>query len=155
MYTAYRGATCGDAARRFRCVRAAKVLVLPHVLGLKALSFLLALALASPAAAQDLQGCCPEMPEPMLVGGLDSLQVHLVYPSEAAEAGVEGRVLVKLLVGSTGEGSELKVVRSPGPRLNDEALRVASKARFEWPEGTPERWRRIWCLIPVLFRLSP
>ncbi|GAB5535232.1 MAG: hypothetical protein Rubg2KO_14810 [Rubricoccaceae bacterium] len=46
------------------------------------------------------------------------------------ESALEGRVFVQFIVQPDGQPTDLRVVRSPDSRLNDEALRVAGTARF-------------------------
>lgn len=53
-----------------------------------------------------------------------------VYPPEAQAAGIEGAVVVDLLIGETGDVTDARVVRSV-PLLDDEALRTARSWHFK------------------------
>jgi periplasmic protein TonB len=91
-----------------------------------------------------------EMPE--LIGGLPGLQRQINYPEIAKRAGVEGRVIVEFIVDENGDVVEPRVVRGPGAGLDEEALRVVSRAKFQ-----PGRQRgqavRVRMTLPITFRL--
>ena len=54
-----------------------------------------------------------------------------VYPSAARRAGVEGRVLLEILVGSSGRVESVRVAESSGHQsLDQSALRSVSRWRF-------------------------
>ena len=91
--------------------------------------------------------------QPELIGSRDSLIVQLRYPAEALADSVEGRVFVQMLVGEDGHPREAVVTRSPDERLNAEALRFASLARFRWPDYVPVEKREIRWTIPITFSI--
>jgi TonB family protein len=68
---------------------------------------------------------------PVLVGGRDVLQSRLRYPALAIEAGVEGRVSVRMAVDETGKMLNPTVIKALGYGCDDEVLRVIRGARFE------------------------
>lgn len=49
---------------------------------------------------------------------------NLVYPANAAENGIEGRVVVQFVVTKTGSIGQVEIVRSADPELDREAVRV-------------------------------
>ena len=49
---------------------------------------------------------------------------HLKYPTEAQENNIQGRVTVQFIVETDGSISNVRVVRSAHPLLNEEAVRV-------------------------------
>ena len=95
--------------------------------------------------------------KPSFPGGQSELsrwfKEHLTYPAEAIEAGVTGRVLVGFLVDKSGKISDVHIIESVHPALDDEAMRVV-KAMPTWEpgqvNGEPVNVRYN---IPVVFKL--
>lgn len=92
-----------------------------------------------------------EMPE--LKGGIAGLQQEITYPEEAAENGVEGRVIVQFEVTKTGDVENARVLRGVSETLDEEALRVVRDAQFEpgRQQGEPVR---VKMSLPITFRLG-
>jgi TonB family protein len=92
-----------------------------------------------------------EMPE--MIGGLASIQRHIIYPEGARADSVEGRVHVEFVVGSDGVVRDMRVVQSPDERLSQAALDAMQHARF-----TPGRQRGVAVpvrlTLPITFRLN-
>lgn len=82
------------------------------------------------------------------------LNEHVLYPAMAQENGVEGRVIVQFVVGRDGSVSDVKVVRSVDPSLDQEALRVV-RAMPRWIPGKQDG-KSVNCkfTLPVTFRLQ-
>jgi protein TonB len=76
------------------------------------------------------------------------------YPRQAAIAGVEGTVLLKVLVDETGQPVDVAVERSSGDRRLDRAARdqVLQRWRFH-PAQRGGRAIAAYALVPVEFRL--
>ena len=89
---------------------------------------------------------------PDLVGGLERLQASVRYPAAARSAGVEGRVVVEVVVGEDGAPTGAAVVRSVSPELDAEAVRATLSAEYTagTTAGRPVT-RRL--TLPVTFRL--
>ena len=51
---------------------------------------------------------------------------HFSYPQDAQDNGIQGLVIVKLIVNTDGSVSDLEIVRSVYPSIDEEALRVMS-----------------------------
>jgi TonB family protein len=84
----------------------------------------------------------------------DFLSRKLRYPADAREAGKEGRVMVKVVVGSQGELSDFEVLRSVHPSLDAEAIRVI-KLMPRWKPATlDDEHVNVYYTIPVNFRLE-
>ncbi len=94
--------------------------------------------------ASDLGG---NEPGPVLVA-----MPRPVYPKPAIEAGVEGTVYVKVLVGTDGQVSEAHVVGDGIPVLNGAAVAAASQARFQ---AATENGQPIaaWVQMPLRFSI--
>jgi periplasmic protein TonB len=90
--------------------------------------------------------------EPVLIGGLASIQQNIRYPEMARRIGLEGRVFVQFIVDDQGNVVDPVVIRGLGGGLDEEALRAVSEAKF-----TPGRQRgqpvHVRMSIPITFRL--
>jgi protein TonB len=76
------------------------------------------------------------------------------YPELARQAGIEGQTVVKALLDIDGSIIEVKVLKSSGSQMLDEAaLSAARKARFT-PAKQRDRFVRVWISIPIRFRLA-
>ena len=75
---------------------------------------------------------------PQFPGGSDALCDFLTkntkYPAEAEEIGVEGRVILSILIGKDGSIEKINVLRSADPLLTKEAVRVV-KLMPKWIPG--------------------
>jgi periplasmic protein TonB len=92
-----------------------------------------------------------EMPE--IVGGTARLYELVRYPEMARLAGLEGLVVVQVVVETDGRPSNPLILRSAGPGLDEAALEAVMKLVF-----TPGKQRnepvRVRFQVPVRFRLS-
>ncbi|MEX1212447.1 MAG: M56 family metallopeptidase [Balneolaceae bacterium] len=90
---------------------------------------------------------------PELIGGLGDLQAKVVYPEQAREAGVEGRVYVQFVVNETGDVESPRVIRGIGSGADEEALRVVREAKFEpgKQRGEPVN---VQYSLPIVFELG-
>lgn len=79
---------------------------------------------------------------------------HLVYPTLAAENGIQGQVVVKFVVKADGSVGDVIVVRSKDPDLDKEAVRVIKTL----PKFIPGRMNgqavSVWFTLPVRFKLQ-
>lgn len=75
-----------------------------------------------------------------------------VYPSVAMSAGVEGTVIVRVLVGKDGRVEDALIVEGI-PMLNEAALVCARTAVFQ-PALLQNKPIEVWVLMPVVFRLN-
>jgi TonB family protein len=100
--------------------------------------------IATQDAAETLD---PSDPGPVLVA-----MRRPVYPREAIAAGVEGTVVVKVLVGEDGQVLNIVVVGDGIPALNGAAVAAASEAHFlpAVAEGHPIA---AWLQIPLRFSI--
>lgn len=82
------------------------------------------------------------------------LNKHIVYPTLAAENGIQGQVVVKFVVKSDGSIGEVVVARSKDPDLDREAVRVVKSL----PNFIPGRMNgqpvNVWFTLPVRFKLQ-
>lgn len=79
---------------------------------------------------------------------------NIVYPSAAAEEGIQGKVIVQFVVGKDGSIGQVKVVRGRHPALDKEAVRVV-KAMPKWVPGRNNGQPvKVTYTLPVTFKLQ-
>lgn len=82
------------------------------------------------------------------------LSANLVYPAEAQEEGVSGKVIVSFIVEKDGSLSNVQVVRGKHPALDKEAVR-AVKAMPKWnPAINNGTFVRVTYMLPISFKLQ-
>ncbi len=78
---------------------------------------------------------------------------RLVYPEEAKENGVQGRVTLQFTIESDGRVTKVKVLRGCDPALDAEAVRVV-KTSPKWKPGrTGDKAVPVTMTFPVIFQL--
>ncbi len=82
----------------------------------------------------------------------EKLKRSVVYPEIARRAGIEGKVVVRVLVGSNGEIRRTLIEYSDSELLNDSAVQAIKKATFTpgIQNGQPIT---CWVSIPITFQL--
>ena len=99
-----------------------------------------------------------EMPE--FPGGMGEcmkwLGQNIKYPAEAIEKGIQGRVIIQMVVTKEGDIAEAKVVRGVDPLLDAEALRVINiNSMPKWKPGKQKGEAvNVKYTIPVMFKLT-
>lgn len=91
-----------------------------------------------------------EMPE--IDGGTARLYELVEYPEIARQAGMEGLVVVQVVVEPDGRGTDPLVMRSAGGALDEAALKAVRQLRFK-PGKQRGKAVRVKYAIPVRFRL--
>ena len=82
------------------------------------------------------------------------LSKNLVYPEQAAEMGIQGKVIVRFVVEKDGSVTQATVVKGIDPALDKEALRVI-QTMPKWKPGMQQgRAVRVRCTQPVQFKLQ-
>ena len=85
---------------------------------------------------------------------LDFIEKNIRYPEVARKNGIQGRVIVGVVIDKDGSVTNLTVLRSIDPYLDKEALRVI-KLMPKWKPGTQEgKALKVKYTIPVSFRLA-
>lgn len=95
---------------------------------------------------------------PVFPGGMNAmwqfLAANLHYPAVCEENGIQGRVLIQFIVEKDGSFSNMKVVKSVDPALDNEALRIAKSM----PKWTPGKLKgelvRVKYTMPISFKLQ-
>lgn len=82
------------------------------------------------------------------------LSKNLVYPEQAAEMGIQGKVIVRFVVEKDGSVTQATVVKGIDPALDKETLRVI-QTMPKWKPGMQQgRAVRVRCTQPVQFKLQ-
>jgi protein TonB len=97
-----------------------------------------------------------EMPE--FPGGIPALMKfiseNLVYPQEAVNTNIQGKVFLKFVVNPDGSTGRIEITRGVDPLLDNEAARVVSML----PKFKPGKQRgvavHVWYTLPVSFKLE-
>ena len=95
---------------------------------------------------------------PVFPGGeqalMDYVSKNVVYPKEAQEKGISGRVFVGFIVEKDGSVSDVKVLRGIGGGCDEEAVRVISGLP-KWKPGKQEgKPVRVSYQMPINFKLQ-
>ena len=117
---------------------------------------------SQPAKAQEIPDSTKQevpiidIPEilPVFPGGDEARQKFLMdntlYPKEAEEKGIEGRVIVSFVVEIDGSISNVKVIHGVHPLLDEEAIRI-TKQMPNWEPGK-QRGEPIRCRFNMPFK---
>lgn len=79
-------------------------------------------------------------------------RVNPVYPELAKKAGIEGTVVVKVLVNTKGDVEKVEILKSH-PLLDEAAVTAAKQFKFK-PGKQRDRFVKVWVSIPFNFRLK-
>ena len=93
-----------------------------------------------------------EDPEP--IGGYGALGKNVIYPEIAREAGIQGIVIVKTLIGKDGTVRATEIFKGIPKTGLDEAAMNAVKMTAWKPAYQRDKPVPVWVNIPIIFRLS-
>ncbi|MCL1938852.1 MAG: TonB family protein [Candidatus Azobacteroides sp.] len=82
------------------------------------------------------------------------LQENISYPVPAAEQGIQGRVILRFVVGPDGSVGNVEVQRSLDPTCDKEAVRVVKKMPKWIPGKQNGNAVYVYYTLPVLFKLQ-
>ena len=92
--------------------------------------------------------------QPTFKGNVQAwLTSHLNYPASAADNNIQGKVVVKFVVGRDGSVSRAEVVRGVDPALDREALRVVNSMPKWNPGMNNGQPANVWFQLPITFKL--
>lgn len=92
--------------------------------------------------------------QPRPIGGIEAIQSKIKYPEIARKAGIQGQVVIHVLVDEKGIPSELKILRSAGhEELDEAAIEAVKKTRFT-PAIHEGKAVKFWMAIPIKFQLA-
>lgn len=90
---------------------------------------------------------------PEIIGGLQKLYELVEYPALARKSGLEGTVVVQIVVNADGTPSDPTIARGVHKVLDDAAIEGVMQLRFE-PAMQRSRPVRVYMTLPVRFRLN-
>ncbi len=82
------------------------------------------------------------------------LSENLVYPKEAQDKGISGRVIVTFVVEEDGSLSDVQVAKSASPILDAEAVRVVRSMPKWKPAEDKGKKIAVRASLPVSFKLQ-
>ena len=89
---------------------------------------------------------------PDIAGGMGAYYIHIDYPEEAIDQGIEGRLVLAFVVEPDGKPTEIVVLRPLHPLCDSAAVDALRKTRFI-PGKQNGRVVRVRMRLPVRFRL--
>ncbi|MBE6332947.1 MAG: energy transducer TonB [Bacteroidales bacterium] len=99
---------------------------------------------------------CDQMPQ--FNGGdvalMDFIRTSISYPKDAAEQGLQGRVVLRFIIEKDGTISNSEVLKSASLSLDTEALRVVNSMPQWIPGKHKGKVVRVRYVLPVTFRLQ-
>ena len=81
------------------------------------------------------------------------LSEHIIYPAQAAEEGVSGRVIVNFIISKSGVVENVKVVRGQHPELDKEAVRLVESMPRWMPARNNGSPVKVNYTLPIAFKL--
>jgi len=89
---------------------------------------------------------------PGITGGIGAYYIHIEYPEEAKDKGIEGRLMLLFVVEPDGSTSDIEILQPLHPLCDSAAVQALRKTSFipGQQNGKPVRVRM---RLPVLFRL--
>ena len=96
----------------------------------------------------------PEFKGGDLMNFVKYINQNLNYPAIAAENGIEGKVIIRFVVGKNGKVKDVALLRGSDPALDKEALRVVA-ASPDWKPGKQRGVPVNVCFtVPINFKLQ-
>lgn len=89
---------------------------------------------------------------PQMIGGMGALNAELEYPDVARRAGIDGTVVVQVIVDENGNPTQPQILRAVHDALDREAIRAVMEMRFT-PGKQRNRPVQVRTNVPVRFRL--
>ncbi|RMD94099.1 MAG: M56 family peptidase [Calditrichaeota bacterium] len=93
---------------------------------------------------------------PKPTGGFKAIQSNLKYPEKAKNAGVEGSVILHVLIDEQGQVVDVRILKSIDDGkygLNEAAIQAVKSAKWQ-PAKLKGKPVKVWVSIPVLFSLN-
>lgn len=106
---------------------------------------------ASNASRVDTSSCGKDTIEPTFA--YDELQSRVVYPEDARQAGIRGRVIVRVLVDDSGTPIAHSILESAHALLTEAAIEALMNTRFV-PAQRDGKSVTCWVYVPVTFKLD-
>ncbi len=109
----------------------------------------------TPKPEDDVPMFVPYDEPPEIIGGMAALRAVLKYPELALKAGIEGNVVIAVLVDEKGFPIKTKVMKPYGADVGFEKAAQEALMKMRWkPAMQRDRPVKVWISIPVHFRLK-
>jgi protein TonB len=82
------------------------------------------------------------------------VQTNTIYPTAAAEAGIQGKVVIQFAVNSKGQLVDIKILRGVHEELDQEAIRVIKSSPGWIPGKQGGRAVKQQFVVPIVFQLQ-
>ena len=82
------------------------------------------------------------------------VQAHVIYPEQARELGLQGRIIVNFVVDQKGEIVNIDLIRKIHPLLDNEVAKTLNEAPLWVPGQQRGRPVKVSFSMPVIFRLT-
>ena len=79
---------------------------------------------------------------------------NTIYPKEAKEKGIQGKVITRFMVKKDGSVSDVSVAQGVNSALDNEALRVVKTLPSFTPGKLNGKTVPVWYMIPITFSLK-
>lgn len=90
---------------------------------------------------------------PEIIGGITALQSKVVYPGIAIRAGVQGKVLLQVIISKEGNPEDIKVVKGIGAGCDEAAIEALLNTKF-LPGSQRGKTVRVSIVVPISFVLN-
>ena len=110
-------------------------------------------ASAGKMEGDDIFSYVEEMPQPNY-SLIQYLTQNVKFPADARAQGIEGRVLVKMIIDKNGNVTKAKVERGLFPSCDAEALRAVSAMPPWRPGKTGGKAVAVYYILPIKFALN-
>ena len=95
---------------------------------------------------------------PCFPGGLEELvkflSTNIEYPQVARDRGIEGRVVLQLIIDKTGQVCDVRVVKSVDEYIDQEAVRVCKTLPKFVPGMVDGHPVNVWYMLPIVFKIT-
>lgn len=91
--------------------------------------------------------------EPSPIGGMKAIAQKIVYPPEAKQSGIQGRVFVKAFVDEEGNVVKTEVIKGAHPLLDSVAVKAIQDTKFN-PGRVNGEAVKVQVSIPIQFKLE-
>lgn len=90
---------------------------------------------------------------PMPVGGMQAIVKNVVYPEDAKQAKIEGKVFVRAQINEQGNVTEVKIEKGDNKLLIDAAVKAVKATKFT-PGELNGKKVKAEVVVPIVFKLS-
>lgn len=92
---------------------------------------------------------------PYPIGGYPAIQNNLKYPEIARKAGIEGVVVIGILIDEKGNPIKTQILKSAGAKVGFEEAAEAAVLSVKWkPAKQRDRAVKVWVSVPIRFKLD-